>query len=164
MEKKLMFSLGTVLLLAVGAGFYIYRGESGVQPVEIVATSTLKASSTAVQIGKAKMAVDIADTPALRERGLSGRPELEEGTGMLFVFEKPAFYGFWMKDMQFPIDIIWINEEKKVIGVSEGLEPGSYPEIYYPREMILYALEVPAGFVSENNIKEGDEFKLVSQN
>src|SRR4051812_48326835 len=58
------------------------------------------------------ISIEVADTPEARERGPSGRESLPQGSGVLFVFDAPATYGFWMKDMRFPIDIVWLDEEK----------------------------------------------------
>ena len=62
-----------------------------------------------IQVGDTKLVVEVADTEALRERGLSGRSSLHEGSGMLFVFEEEGAWGIWMKGMQFPIDIIFAD-------------------------------------------------------
>lgn len=114
-------------------------------------------SKAVINIGGRPVYVDIADTPALREQGLSGRKILKDNEGMLFVFDTPTKPGFWMKEMNFPIDIIWINEESLVADVSENLLPSSYPQIFSPRTEIKYVLEVPAGFVKKNNVKIGDK-------
>ena len=74
---------------------------------------------------------------------------------MLFVFEKPGIYGFWMKDMQFPIDILWISPNRRVIGVAESLTPSSFPAVYYPPQEISFALELPAGLTKRKSIREG---------
>jgi uncharacterized membrane protein (UPF0127 family) len=91
--------------------------------------------------------------------GLSGRASLAEGKGMLFVFEKPDTYGFWMKDMNFPIDMIFIGEDKKVVTVVAHASPESYkknpPEVFYPAKPVLFVLEVPAGFAKEHGVEEG---------
>lgn len=94
----------------------------------------------------AKIVAEIADTPAARIRGLSGRSRLEEGRGMLFVFESPAIQGFWMKDMNFPIDIIWI-ENAQVAGIVSQAPPNNDPDrpIYYSPVPVQYVLEIPAG-------------------
>ncbi len=108
-----------------------------------------------IKIGETSVRVDVVDTPEERNRGLSGKNVLEDGEGMLFVFENPGIYGFWMKDMNFAIDIIWIGEDKKVLGVERGVSPSSFPTVFYPPSEILYALEVPATFSDTTNIKVG---------
>jgi uncharacterized membrane protein (UPF0127 family) len=96
----------------------------------------------------------------LREKGLSGRAELGRDEGMLFVFEKSGYYGFWMKDMNFSIDIVWISEDKEVVDISEDLAPETYPDISYPREEVKYVLELPAGYIESHNVSLGDKFSL----
>lgn len=100
--------------------------------------------------------VERADTFRERQRGLSGRPSLPEGTGMLFIYEEPGTYGFHMKDMNFSIDIVWMDETGEVVDVTHSLSPDSYPETVTSREPAQYVLEVPAGFSREHGISTGD--------
>jgi uncharacterized membrane protein (UPF0127 family) len=75
---------------------------------------------------------------------------------MLFVFDRPDTYSFWMKDMNFPIDIIWLSSDMKVVYTKKNARPELYPEIYIPKEKAKYVLEVVAGFSDKNNLQEGD--------
>ena len=75
---------------------------------------------------------------------------------MLFIFEKPGKYYFWMKDMNFPIDMIWIGEDMRVIYIKKNAQPESFPKTYGPDIDSKYVLEVVAGFSEKNNLKEGD--------
>lgn len=108
-----------------------------------------------IMAGDTSIPVTIADTPALRERGLSGTSSLPKGMGKLFIFEHPDTYGFWMKDMHYPIDIVWIDTGWKVIGVAARVLPESYPEVVYPPSEVLYVLELNAGEASGDNFKPG---------
>jgi uncharacterized membrane protein (UPF0127 family) len=108
-----------------------------------------------VTAGEMQIPVTIADSPAQRERGLSGTESLSKGTGKLFIFERPGTYGFWMKDMQYPIDIVWIDAGWKVVGVAAQVLPESYPEMVYPPSEVLYVLELNAGEASGDNFKPG---------
>ncbi len=122
------------------------------------------AYATPISIGRASgavsLSVEVADTAEERERGLSGRESLEENQGMLFVFEKPDAYRFWMKGMRFPIDILWLNENKKIVGVEADIATSTYPEVFIPKEEILYALEVPAGFVRTHAVLIGEVVRV----
>ena len=112
-----------------------------------------------VEIGGQKINVDLALTEGEQAQGLSGRQSLSSLEGMLFVFNKPDKYLFWMKDMNFPIDMIWINQNMKVIFIKENALPVSYPETYGPSTTdgdAKYVLEVVAGFSEKNNLKTGD--------
>ena len=100
--------------------------------------------------------LDVSDTSELRTRGLSRREELLPGTGMLFIFEQPGKYGFWMKDMQFSLDIIWFDSGYRAIYLQKNVAPETYPEIFTPPVPAQYVLEVPAGFVDNSGISIGD--------
>ena len=93
-------------------------------------------------IGGKNIVVEIADTDATRAQGLSGRPSLETSHGLMFIFDKPGIYGFWMKDMYFPIDIIWIGKDGKVAGIERSINPDTYPRVFYPPMSIRSVLEV----------------------
>lgn len=111
-----------------------------------------------IDIGGVRLRVQIADTPALRERGLSGRSSLAPLDGMLFVFDRPST--LWMKDMLFPLDIIWISPDGKVADVTEDAQPQSYPERFSSINAAMYAVEVPAGFVRQHHIGVGDRVSI----
>jgi uncharacterized protein len=117
-----------------------------------------------VKIAGQNIKVDLALTNAEREQGLSARVALAENNGMLFVFERSGNYPFWMKNMNFPIDIIWINEDMKVIYIKKDARPESYPETYGPdisEGDAKYVLEVVSGFSGRNNLKEGDKIEFI---
>lgn len=111
--------------------------------------------TTEITLGETPLYVALADTPALRELGLSNTEELTSGQGMLFVLDQPEIPGFWMKDMNYPIDIIWITADKSVIGVSHSVSPDTYPNRFSPQVPVLYVLETPAGFAESFAIQEG---------
>lgn len=113
-----------------------------------------------IKVGETAVRVDVADTDSERRQGLSGREELEDGNGLLFVFDRAGVYGFWMKDMNFAIDVIWIGEDKKVVGIEKGVEPSTYPTIFYPPSEVLYVLEVPATFSDATNINVGQSLLI----
>ena len=114
-------------------------------------------SKNIIKIKDAEVAIEIADTPALREKGLSGREELGENEGMLFVFDSSSPRSFWMKDMHFPIDIIWIGEDKKVAGVSANISPNTFPQSFSSPVPVPYVLEVSAGWTERHGITPGDQ-------
>jgi uncharacterized membrane protein (UPF0127 family) len=112
-----------------------------------------------VKIAGQNIKVELALTPREQEQGLSSRQGLAENTGMLFVFTNPGKYSFWMKDMNFPIDIIWLSEDLKVVYIKNNASPELYPETYGPGENdgnAKYVLEVMSGFSDKNNLKVGD--------
>ena len=114
-----------------------------------------------VKIGDVKVKVELAFTHEEQEQGLSGRKSLEEGTGMLFIFPKPGKYFFWMKDMNFPIDIVWIDENFRVTYIEKNALPSSYPNSFGPTVDNSYILEVLDGFAEKNNLKIGDSVEFL---
>ena len=108
-----------------------------------------------VSVGSTTISVEVADSPEERTQGLSGRARLPEGHGLLFIFQREGKWGIWMKDMKFPIDIIWMSREGNIITIARDVAPQTYPNAFYPAQPALYVLEVPAGFSDKNGIAEG---------
>ncbi len=106
----------------------------------------------------------LADTPALRQRGLSGRPTMGDDEVMLFIFENPARNFFWMKDMLFSIDIVWLDANRKVIHIEQSVKPKTYPKSFGPDEDSKYVLEFKEGVINSVGLKVGDsiDFSLSS--
>jgi len=115
-----------------------------------------------IKIAGKILKVDLALTGEEQEQGLSGRNKLEENEGMLFVFDHIDRYAFWMKNMNFSIDIIWINDDFEVVYVKNDASPKSYPEIFKPTEKVRYVLEVNSIFSENNNLKVGDKVEFLS--
>lgn len=113
-----------------------------------------------VTLGGVVITADIADSDVLRAQGLSGRAELAHGQGMLFIFDTLGTHGFWMKEMEFAIDLLWIDEHKVVIDYIKQFEPKTYPKVYYPNKVALYVLELPSGFIDAHNIKIGEQLEF----
>jgi len=109
-----------------------------------------------LKIGEISLNIEIADTEIEKENGLSGREKLEENEGMLFVFEKESYYGFWMKDMKFPLDIAWLDESKKIIYIEKNISPETYPKVFNSPRPAAYILETNARFFENSGIKVGD--------
>ena len=154
--KKTFIATGILvgLLLLIFSALFVSEKENRIAPLSSDPDSEYVYTTSTVQIAGKTIQVDLAQTPAELSRGLSGRRSLAEGTGMLFIFENPDTYGFWMKDMLFPIDIIWIDEGK-IIHIEKNISPDTYPEIFTPNSPAKYVLEVPAGFSDKNGLKIG---------
>ncbi len=103
--------------------------------------------------------VELAQTPQQWERGLQGRVALGKNQGMLFIFPWETKHIFWMKNTKIPLDIIWINSQRKIIFIKESAFPCREDPCptFGPVEPSSYVLEVPAGFVKAHRIKKGDE-------
>lgn len=109
--------------------------------------------------------LEVANTPESRELGLSRRTSLAVDEGMLFVFDELGHYAFWMKDMEFPIDIIWLDQDGIVVNVENNATPASYfetkpPKVFINRPSALYVLELKAGEASEDGVYLGTKIKL----
>jgi uncharacterized protein len=110
------------------------------------------------QKGSYPVMVEIASTDASQARGLSGRDGLAANTGMLFVFSKPGYDCFWMKDMKFDIDMLWFDQTQSLVHVQENAGKATYPNSFCPPTSASYVLELPAGTVSQLGLKLGDRF------
>jgi hypothetical protein len=98
---------------------------------------------SSITIGEKTFVLERKETRAEQTEGLSRRASLAEDQGLLFVFEEFGMHGFWMKEMNFPISIIWLDDECKVTGFKHKATPESFPEVFYP--------ELPSRYVVETN-------------
>ena len=99
----------------------------------------------------------MATTEVDQKQGLSNKKILPSGMSMLFVFDNEDRHGMWMKDMNFPLDMIWIDKYKKIIHQVSNISPSTYPHVFYPDTNDKYVLELPAGFIENQKLKEGDQ-------
>ena len=113
-------------------------------------------AQAALTVGSATVSVGIADSDEERIQGLSGIASLGAQEGLLFVFDQPDRYGFWMKDMRFPIDIIWIGEDRRVVDITRSATPETYPARFMPSAPAQYVLEVNEGWSDAHGIVVGD--------
>jgi len=110
--------------------------------------------------GRVTVTVELARSPQEKMRGLSGRADLHAGHGMLFVYERPQAIGIWMKDMRFPLDILWIRDGR-VVHIERNappLGPAGRERVYTATGDLV--LEVPAGFAGSHKVRVGDPVKV----
>ncbi len=112
-------------------------------------------------LGESVINIDIAATSSDRTRGLSGRESIDHDYGLFFVFEESGYHGIWMKDMHFPIDIIWIDESMRINHIEKNVKPESFPKVFTPKKKSRYVLELNAGYVDKNGIRIGDQIDLL---
>ena len=160
MKDKLFLLIGLIVILGSFYLFWNRPANKHYQPnykatEEIPAPLLPKEGERTLTIGDGTFIVEVAETEEERSLGLSGRTTLPEGRGLFFIFEIPGKYGFWMKEMNFPIDIVWIDESWQVAGVERDVSPDSYPKIFYPVRAIKYVLELPAGTAAFKRIDVG---------
>ncbi len=107
---------------------------------------------------------EVADSLDARAQGLMHRESLKEDAGMLFVFGQEVLPSFWMKNVSLPLDIIWIDKDKKVIGFYPDAKPcADSCESIIPPGKIKYVLEVRAGFAEKIGLKPGDKASFGEQ-
>lgn len=134
--------VGFVLVLVGLAALYILWPQ--IQP------------QTTLRLGDGVFKTRVAKTPDEREKGLSNTTALREDQALLFVFETDEKWSIWMKDMNYPIDIIWLNKDKKVVHIVKNAPPESYPdEKFTSKEEARYVVELVAGTADKKSIKVG---------
>ncbi len=99
----------------------------------------------------------LATTTESRTVGLGDFEYLPANEAMLFIFDESDFHQFWMKDMRFPIDIVWINETFEVVSIEKKVVPESFPETFAPAAPARYVLETNSGIVDEIGLKVGQK-------
>jgi uncharacterized membrane protein (UPF0127 family) len=101
--------------------------------------------------------VEVAQSAADQQRGLMDREGLSDGSGMLFIFDSEDRHNFWMKNVNFPIDIIWIDSNFRIVDITMGAVPcmAEPCTLYSPSLPARYVLEVPSGFAGENGVELG---------
>jgi len=119
-------------------------------------------STAEITLAGANLTVELATTLSAQERGLSGLPSLPSDEGMLFVFDHADYWGFWMINMSFPLDIIWFNSARQVVWTEPDLKPcPSYDcPVVMPNVKSMYVLEVNAGFIVAHHITLGTIFSF----
>ena len=110
---------------------------------------------TWVTVGKVKIKAEVVKSLEKMLQGLGQHPELPEGRGMLFIMPELGVHYFRMRNMRFPIDIIWLASGR-VVGITKNISPQD-PEAYPSPEPVDYVLEVPGGFCERSGIKVGDK-------
>lgn len=108
-----------------------------------------------VVIGGQKINVEIPKNSSEFEKGLGGRPCILPNQGMFFSFNRPGQYPFWMKDMKFPIDIIWITSAHRVAAIEVNESPRTYPDKFVNKTPAQFVLELKANRSKELNVSIG---------
>lgn len=111
-------------------------------------------------IGTTSFDLIIADDEMERIKGLSGRESILANQVMLFVFPNIDFHGIWMKDMNFSIDIVWLDQNFRVSDLKQEISPETFPEVFKPKTKSRYVLEFPAETLKNLQINIGDEIKM----
>ncbi len=103
--------------------------------------------------------VELARTDPERRKGLMDRPSLPEGTGMLFLFDQSAVQSFWMKNTLIPLDMLFIGEDGRIVGIVESAEPRTLTERTVGKSS-RYVLEVNGGWSRAHGVRAGDRVRF----
>lgn len=144
----------------VSAQFASTSGMLASSTVPLNKPTVFDLNSTTLFSSTGSIKVFVADSEASREQGLSDIASLPDGDGALFIFDSPGKYGFWMKDMNFPIDIVWIDSDMNIAGVTKNVLPKSYPFVFMPPKPVSYVLEVNAGSVAKFGLTTGTKVRF----
>ena len=163
MFKQIILPILAVIVFIVAVGIFVQKSSS----LNFFATPTPQSTlqEKTITVGSKTIQVQLADTEATREQGLSGVTSLGANNGMLFVFDTNVTAVFWMRGMLIPLDMIWI-ESGKVIRIDKNIPkpdpntPDAQLATYSAGQPVDHVLEVNAGFSDANKIKVGDVVNL----
>jgi len=121
-----------------------------------------------IMVDDVPLQVQIADSEPRRIRGLMFQDQLPYDQGMIFVFEKPGLYSLWMLNMQFSLDMIWFDQDGKIVHIEKDVPPCKAAleiatcQSIVPDGEAVYILEVTSGFIDQNNITKDSVMKIIS--
>jgi uncharacterized membrane protein (UPF0127 family) len=141
----------------IGLGASTFIKMSAANPMDC---ASVYRRDTTVKAGSNYIDAEVAKDNDQKEAGLGNRDCIGADKGMLFVFDKPGNYDFWMKDMKFPIDIVWINENKTTVEVTPSVSPSTFPKTFTSKVAAKYVLELQSGRAQQLNISEGTNLQF----
>jgi uncharacterized membrane protein (UPF0127 family) len=135
--------LVAILCIVTGAAVWVVHGRRVGQ------------QQAGLTFGSQRLAIEEVSSPEAQEKGLGGRASISDTAGMLFVFDRADMHCFWMKDMRFPIDMLWLDASKTVVHLEQNVPADSYPKTYCPEQNSNYVLEVQAGLSAKAGVVVG---------
>lgn len=179
LAERIVMVLLLLVLLGGGAGLYIAvqheqrelqdavaRGEyerpisDSTEPITQEEWRSLYPNTVPITIGGVPVEASVADTLSKRIKGLSDTPFLPAHVVKLFAFGAAGQHSIWMKDMQYPLDIMWADKEGTIVHIEEDVSPDSYPQSFASPKPAWYVIEANAGFTASNTIAVGDSVVL----
>jgi hypothetical protein len=148
MIKKII-SIFLFALIVGTASFFIMNIEEEISPF----VSLEEYVSREAKLGGVDVKLYVANTDEKMSKGLSNVEKLEENEGMIFIYPDEGEREFWMKDMNFPLDILWFNSKSELVHKEENVLPESYPQVYGRGIEAQYVMEFNAGFVERSGIE-----------
>ena len=163
--KKIVLIGASLFVVAILA--YLLNGYILTQSAPEPTTQTKKFHQVRIGTDDFEILADMAVTQEEKSRGLAVKNTLAEDEGMMFFFQNESKYGFWMKDMKFPIDILWLDSLGRVVHIESNLQPCVTEDdcpVYTSDENASYVLETVAGFAEKHGITVGTDldFEIVS--
>lgn len=149
-RNVLITGLVALVILGVALVSYVFSAK---QPVSDSVSDT-----ALTRVGD--LEIEIAADRDSRERGLSGRTNVPDDYGMLFVFDEPQQPAFWMKDMLVSIDMIWVSDNGTIVGIEHAVSPATFPSVFYPPVPVRYVLETRAGYAKDHGWEVGTQLPL----
>lgn len=147
--------IGLVLVAVISVA--LIAGGSDTKSGPITSACGPYRADKVIRISGSDINAEVVSAPKDLSKGLSGRPCILPDQGMLFVFRQSGQHPFWMKNMKFPIDIIWISADHKAAGIERDVKPSTYPDGFVNKKEnpALYVLELKANRSSELHIELG---------
>lgn len=136
-----------LILLAVICVYFLLRAD------------TTQSPGHQLKMGSTMITLEYADTEAERVQGLSNRENLDKNTAMLFVFPKKDEVCMWMKDMNFSIDMVWLDQAKKVTKIEKDVSPETYPQAFC-EDNTKYVLELNTGVSEQSHLQVGQRINF----
>lgn len=137
------------IVCGIGFGSWLFlRTETS--PVRTDCDTNPALQTKDISAGETQVRAEVVESGADKAKGLSGRNCLNPDSGMLFMYELSGDYCYWMKDMNFSIDMIWLDDEKRIVTIQDSVAPETYPQSFCPDKPARYVLEVPAGFAARS--------------
>ena len=148
LQQKIFLIIISIVIVVSGTYFFLPH------------TSLAPGDTILVTLGTTTIDALLADDETERIQGLSGRDDLGQREGMLFVFDVPDLWGIWMKDMKFPIDIVWIDENLKIVNIENKIGTETFPKVFFPTVPALYVLEIPSSTALSAGVSVHDRISL----
>src|SRR3989338_9807532 len=149
MTKKRLYLALLMALTVLGSAVIYQRARSA---------QSISRYNETMTINDNRFDANIARSAADRQHGLSDSPQIAANQAMVFVFPSDGRWGIWMKDMNYPIDILWLDKAKKVQHIVTDAQPDSYPETSFrPPTDVRYVIELKSGTVKDKRITIGTQ-------
>ena len=151
MDKKIQIAIAILVIVDILFAYFVYQKKYGVGDVSRVC------------FDNDCFAVEIAATNSEREKGLMGRQSLGADQGMIFIYDKPGYYSFWMKNTLIPLDIVWLDKDRRVVFINENTQPCREDDCpaLTPVIQAQYVFEANAGTAEKIGLQYGDRADII---